>query len=95
MKEENMKIVSKLFVVENNRNKAVAEVVEGCGCGFEYLVRIEKEYVYSLPIFAKCMSICGIPDNEINIDKDFIEQSLKREFIYTHEEIALVVDKIL
>ena len=94
------KIVTRLFAVEENRNKAVAEVIEGCGCGFDYLIRITKQYAYDTKVFEKCASICGVNSlrdvtTEESIDKSIIEKSYKDGFLYKHENIAIVVDDII
>lgn len=87
------KVVSKVYAIVNGYNTVVAEVIENCGCGFDYLIRIKPQYKNALPIFAKCMELCGI--QEINIDYEYLKMSYDREYLYKHENIALVVDEII
>lgn len=89
------KVISKVYAIVDGYNTVVAEVVENCGCGFDYLIRIKPQYKNALPIFAKCMELCNIPDNEINIDYEYLKMSYDREYLYKHENIALMVDEII
>lgn len=87
------KVVSKIYAIVNGSNTLVAEVVENPGCGFDFLIRIKPQYKKALPIFAKCMELCGI--HEINIDYEYLKMSYDREYLYKHENIALMVDEII
>ena len=86
------KVVSKIYSGVNHKNEAIAEVIENPGCGFDYLVRIDERYKTDLPIFSKCMELCKI--NQI-IDYNYINESIKRECLYKHENIALIIDKVI
>ena len=88
-----MKVISKIYKVVENRNKCVAEVVEDCGCGFDYLIRIIPEYKYDKEVFNKCLDICNIAI--IGLDKNFIEVCIERGYLIRHENIALVIDNVI
>ena len=89
------KVISKVYAVVDGKQKAVAEVIEGCGCGFTHLIRIEEKYKSALPIFAKCLQICGNDYAEINITYEQVERSIKNGYVWNNESIAVIIDKVL
>lgn len=89
----NMKTESKISIWKNGRKEYVAEVVENCGCGFDYLIRVNPDYKDSLALFNKCLEICNIAIAGMN--ENFIEESIKRGYVLNHENIAVVLDKII
>jgi hypothetical protein len=86
------KVVSKLYAVVNGCNVIVAEVIENCGCGFDYLIRICPEYQTALPIFAKCMEMCKVQED---IDYKYVKDSIEKGYLKSHEEIALIIDEVI
>ncbi len=88
------KVVSKVYanIEGEGMNILVAEVIEKPGCGFDYLIRIDEKYKTALPIFAKCMQLCKI---NRDIDYSYVNESIKREYLYGHENIALIIDKVI
>lgn len=89
----NMKTESKMSIWKDGKKEYVAEVIENCGCGFDYLIRIKPEYKDSLALFNKCLDFCNIAI--IGINENFIEESISRGYIIGHEEIAFIVDDII
>lgn len=89
------KVISKVYAVVDGEQKAVAEVVEGCGCGFTHLIRIEEKYKSALPIFAKCLQICGYDMNSHLLTYEDIENSIKTGYVLANHNIAVVVDEVL
>lgn len=87
------KVISKLYAVVDGEQKAVAEVVEGCGCGFTHLIRIDENYKSALPIFAKCLQLCGY--TTINLTYEDIEISIKDGYAVKNQNIAVIIDKVL
>lgn len=87
------KVISKLYAVVDGEQKAVAEVIEGCGCGFTHLIRIEEQYKSALPIFAKCLQICGY--THIDLTYEQVEKSIKNGYVWNNESIAVIIDKVL
>lgn len=87
------KVVSKLYAIVNGYNVIVAEVIENCGCGFDYLIRICPKYQTALPIFAKCMEMCKVQEDII--DYNYIKDSIERGYLRTHENIALIIDEVI
>lgn len=87
------RVESKIFVTENNSKTAVAEVIEGCGCGFTHLIRIHPDYKQDIDIFKKCLQLC---DNVVSgVTEEFLKESIEREYVRTNENIAVVIDKII
>ena len=89
----NMKTESKISIWKNGKKEYVAEVIENCGCGFDYLIRVNPEYKDSLVLFNKCLEICNIAIAGMN--DNFIEESIKRGYVLNHENVALIIDKII
>ena len=87
------KIISKIYVNKDNRNKAVAEVIENPGCGFEYLIRIDPEYKYDADIFIKCFRLCNI--GIVGLTPEIIDDSFNKGYFSSREEIALICDKLV
>ena len=89
------KVISKVYAVVDGEQKAVAEVVEGCGCGFTHLIRIDEKYKSALPIFARCLQLCGYDINIHLLTYADIENSIKDGYAVKIQNIAFVVDKVL
>lgn len=87
------KVVSKIYAVVDDKQKVVAEVIEGCGCGFDYLIRIKPEYSKILDIWNKCLMLCGIC--VVGLDNVIVNESIENGYYSTHEEIAVIVDEII
>lgn len=87
------KVVSKVYanIEGEGMNVLVAEVIENPGCGFDYLIRIDEKYKSALPIFEKCMQLCKINQD---IGYGYVIESIKRECLYRHENVALIIDKV-
>lgn len=99
MEKKIEKVVTKLYVVENNKNVVCAEIVNGCGCGFDALIRIKPEYKFVGDIFARCMYYAGIKwENVLQIihtHKDIMQESYKRGYLLGYEQFAIVIDDII
>lgn len=93
------KTITKLYVVENNKNTVCAEIVNGCGCGFESLIRIRPKYQNDRDIFAKCMFHAGIKWDavlhNIQTHENYMEESYKRGYLWGYEQYAIVTDEII
>lgn len=91
------KVVSKVYAVVNDKQKVVAEVIEGCGCGFDYLIRIKPEYKFVEDIFVKCLSLCNISLGNTIITKEVIEKSIDNGYPINsmYQNIALIIDEII
>jgi hypothetical protein len=87
------KIVSKIYAVVNGYNTVVAEVIKGCGCGFDYLIRIKPEYKYELNIFSECIKLCDI--TAFDVSRDIIDKSINDGYLYRNENIAFIADDII
>ena len=88
-----MKTESKISIWKNGRKEYVAEVIENCGCGFDYLIRINPDNKDSIALFKKCLNLCGL--SNVSVSKDFMENSFERGYVYCNENIAIVLDKII
>ncbi len=88
------KVVSKVYanIEGEGMNVLVAEVIENPGCGFDYLIRIDEKYKTALPIFAKCMELCKI---NRDIDYTYVNASIVDGYLYGHENVALIIDKVI
>ena len=95
------KAVTKIYVVENNKNTVCAEVVNGCGCGFDALIRIKPKYRDEPDVFAQCIKYSPVSlkdiTNKVFISyfRDYMEECYKRECLYGFENIALLFDDII
>lgn len=93
----NMKTESKISIWKSGRKEYVAEVVENCGCGFDYLIRINPDYKDSVALFGKCLKMCGVNNFLTDIEKADadMENCIDRGYIIGNENIAIVLDKII
>lgn len=89
------KVISKVYTVVNGYNTVVAEVVENCGCGFDYLIRIHPDYKQELNIIAKCIDICNVSANLMEKNIQVIEDCINRGYLIHNPEIAIVIDEII
>lgn len=92
------KVISTIYAIVDGENKAVAEVIENPGLGFQWLIRIDPLCKSNLDIFNKCMEIIfGL--NDMVITYDIINTSYERGYLKTDEgkfeSIALICDKIV
>jgi len=88
------RVESKIFVTENNSKTAVAEVIEGCGCGFTHLIRIHPDYKQDEEVFRKCLKLCNTV-NDAYMMKDYMNGSYEREYLINNPDVAVMIDKII
>lgn len=87
------KTITKIYVWENDTNKAVAEVIENCGCGFEWLIRVNEEHKHDLVIINKCLSV--LHTVVVGIDEEKINEWIEKGYITNHETMAFIVDEVI
>lgn len=89
----NAKVITKIYD-EKNSQKAIAEIVENCGCGFKYLIRIDETEKYNSDLFTQCMfythrQLAG------SITKDYLEKCYDRGYWIFDESIAIICDTVI
>lgn len=87
------KTITKIYVWENDTNKAVAEVIENCGMGFEWLIRVNEEHKHDLVIINKCLSV--LHTVVVGIDEEKINEWIEKGYITNHETMAFIVDEVI
>jgi hypothetical protein len=87
------KTITKIYVWENDTNKAVAEVIENCGCGFDWLIRVNEEHKHDLVIINKCLSV--LHTVVVGIDEAKINEWIEKGYVTNHETMAFIVDEVI
>ena len=87
------KTITKIYVWENDTNKAVAEVIENCGMGFEWLIRVNEEHKHDLVIINKCLAV--LHTVVVGIDEEKINEWIEKGYITNHETMAFIVDEVI
>ena len=87
------KTITKIYVWENDTSKAVAEVIENCGCGFEWLIRVNEEHKHDLVIINKCLAV--LHTVVVGIDKEKINEWIENGYVTNHETMAFIVDEVI
>lgn len=95
LKEETeiSKTITKIYVVEDNTQKAVAEVIENCGCGFEWLIRVNPDYKYDKTIINKCLAVLHTVVVEWN--EESVNKWIENGYVNNHETMAFIVDEVI
>lgn len=87
------KTITKIYVWENDTSKAVAEVIENCGMGFEWLIRVNEEHKHDLVIINKCLAV--LHTVVVGIDKEKINEWIENGYVTNHETMAFIVDEVI
>ena len=87
------KTITKIYVWENDTSKAVAEVIENCGMGFEWLIRVNEEHKHDLVIINKCLAV--LHTVVVGIDEAKINEWIENGYVTNHETMAFVVDEVI
>lgn len=92
-----MKTESKISIWKNGKKEYIAEVIENCGCGFDYLIRINPDYKDSIALFNKCLKMCGVSNFLADVEKSHVDMKncIDRGYVIGNENIAIVLDKII